>query len=41
MGNDLIAKIKSHPSYSENLHSALIEVIEKDGVMPLDEGLQT
>lgn len=30
MGNDLIAKIQNHPGYNENLHSALIEVIEKE-----------
>ena len=32
MGNELIAKIRSHPSYNENLHSALIEVIERNTV---------
>ena len=30
MGNELIAKIRNHPGYNENLHSALIEVIEKE-----------
>jgi hypothetical protein len=28
--NELVAKIRSHPSYNESLHSALIEVIEKE-----------
>lgn len=30
MNNELIAKIRSLPNYNENLHSALIEVIEKE-----------
>ncbi len=30
MGNELIAKIRNHPGYNESLHSALIEVIEKE-----------
>lgn len=30
MGNELIAKIRNHPSYNESLHAALIEVIEKE-----------
>jgi hypothetical protein len=30
VGNELIAKIRNHPSYNESLHSALIEVIEKE-----------
>ena len=30
MGKELIATIRSLPSYNENLHSALIEVIEKE-----------
>ena len=29
MGNKLITQIRNHPGYDENLHSALIEVIEK------------
>jgi hypothetical protein len=28
--NELTARIRNHPSYDENLHSALIEVIEKE-----------
>jgi hypothetical protein len=28
--NELIAKIRNHPRYDESLHSALIEVIEKE-----------
>lgn len=30
MSNELIAKIRNHPDYTESLHSALIEVIEKE-----------
>jgi hypothetical protein len=30
VNNDLIAKIRSYTTYDENLHSALIEVIEKE-----------
>jgi hypothetical protein len=29
LGNELITQIRNHPGYDENLHSALIEVIEK------------
>ena len=30
MANELIAKIQNNPNYNENLHSCLIEVIEKE-----------
>jgi hypothetical protein len=28
--NELVVKIRSHPSYDESVHSALIEVIERE-----------